>query len=280
MNEKASLVNLAGVIGSPIQHSLSPTLHSYWLKSYNINGYYIPLHVQEHDIESALRLLPRMGFCGLNVTHPHKETILSFVDQITDEAAFIGAANTLSFSPDGKIHADNTDGYGFLQNVTEKAPHWKACSGPVLVIGAGGASRSIISALIGCGVPEIYVANRTLARAEKLRENFGSRINPIDLNSVQTVLPMINLAVNTTSLGMTDQPPLDIDLSKINPDCTVTDIVYNPLKTRFLQNAADMGCHIVDGLGMLLHQAAPGFERWYGIKPKVDEELRRAVLSL
>ena len=272
-------VQLAGVIGDPIGHSKSPALHGHWLKRYGINGHYIPMHVTRDDFADVLKTLPKMGFRGVNVTVPHKEIALQLADTITDRAALIGAANTLTFTSTGKVQADNTDGIGFLANIKQKYPEWRASNGSALVLGAGGAARAIVSALLADGAPEVILVNRTRSRSENLRDQLGARIKVMDWTKIPQVLPDIATVVNTTSLGMVGQQPLNIDLAGLHKETLVNDIVYAPLKTELLLQAEQAGAHIVDGLGMLLHQAAPGFERWFGQRPEVDDELRKAVLS-
>lgn len=272
-------IPLAGVIGDPISHSLSPRLHGHWLKRYGLKGHYVPLHITHANLADALRILPEMGFVGVNVTIPHKEYVLSLASNVTDRAALIGAANTLTFLGDGRIQADNTDGQGFLSNIRQNLPGWTASAGPALVLGSGGAAKAIISALISDGAPQVFVANRTRARAEGLKEQFGARVDPQDWTRIADLVGQASLIVNTTSLGMTGQPPLAIDLSRLRPPTVVTDIVYAPLETELLRRAREAGCETVDGLGMLLHQAVPGFERWFGYTPLVDDDLRNAVLG-
>lgn len=272
-------IPLAGVIGDPVAHSLSPTLHGHWLRRYRLNGHYVPLHIVHSDLARAFEMLPRMGFVGVNVTIPHKEHVLSLATNVTDRAALIGAANTISFMSDGRIQADNTDGQGFLSNIRQSLPGWTASSGPALVLGSGGAAKAIVSALISDGAPRVMVANRTRARADALKDQFGARVDPQDWTRIPKLVGDAALIVNTTSLGMEGQPPLSIDLSCLSPLSVVTDIVYKPLETDLLRVARSAGCETVDGLGMLLHQAVPGFERWFGYTPLVDDDLRQAVLS-
>jgi len=272
-------IPLAGVIGDPISHSLSPRLHGHWLRRYGLRGHYVPLHITHANIADALRILPEMGFVGVNVTIPHKEYVLSLASNVTDRAALIGAANTLTFLSEGRIQADNTDGQGFISSIRQALPGWTASAGPALVLGSGGAAKAIVSALISDGAPHVFVANRTRARAEGLKEQFGARVDPQDWTHIPSLVGQAALVVNTTSLGMTGQPPLTLDLSRLAPPTVVTDIVYSPLETDLLRDARAAGCETVDGLGMLLHQAVPGFERWFSYTPLVDEDLRQAVLA-
>jgi shikimate dehydrogenase len=279
MTDLPPRIPLAGVIGHPIAHSRSPALHGFWLKRYGIKGHYIPMDVGQADLAMALTSLPKLGFVGCNVTIPHKETVLALADIVTDRAALIGAANTLIFRKDGKIHADNTDGAGFIANLRQNAPHWLPGSGPAVLFGAGGAARAVVAALIDLGVPEIRIANRTRPRAEVLRSDFGARLQVYDWLQAGQMFEGARLVINATSLGMTGKPDFRIPLDTLKPGTLVTDLVYTPLMTQFLIEAQDRGAEIVDGLGMLLHQAAPGFERWFNHRPEVDSATRAAVLG-
>ncbi|RLK03651.1 shikimate dehydrogenase [Ruegeria conchae] len=272
-------IPLAGVIGHPVAHSRSPKLHGHWLKTYGLAGHYIPMDVAPADLETVLHTLPKAGFVGANVTVPHKEAALRLADHVSDRASVIGAANTLVFREDGSIHADNTDGYGFMANLRAGAPDWNPADGPAVVFGAGGAARAVLQALAEAGVPEILLTNRTRTRADHLKEEFGQRITVVDWVQAGNVIENAELVVNTTSLGMQGQPELRVPLDGLQPGAVVTDLVYAPLQTRLLQQAEEAGCTTVDGLGMLLHQAVPGFERWFGVRPEVDAETRAAALA-
>ena len=271
-------IPLAGVIGSPIAHSKSPQLHHHWLRTYGLSGHYIPMDVSQDDLKTVLATLPKMGFVGVNITVPHKERVLDMADLITDRATLIGAANTLIFRKDGKIHADNTDGYGFVENLRQGAPSWDPKAGPAAVLGAGGAARAVVASLLDSGVPEILVSNRTRIRAEKLADDFGKRLRVVEWVKAGNILEEAALVVNTTSLGMLGKPELRVPLDGLRRDAVVTDLVYNPLQTRLLRVAGEMGCQTVDGLGRLLHQAVPAFERWFGKRPVVDAATRAAAL--
>lgn len=271
-------VPLAGVIGSPIAHSKSPQIHGHWLKTMGLSGYYVPMDVAPENLRNVLRTLPDAGFVGVNITIPHKEAVLEIADLITDRATLIGAANTLIFRKDGKIHADNTDGYGFLENLKAGAPNWNPQAGPAVVLGAGGAARAVVASLLDAGVPEILLTNRTRVRCEKLAMDFGKRVQVVDWVQAGNVLEEAALTVNTTSLGMIGKPEMRIPLDGLRKGSIVTDLVYAPLQTRFLATAQQMGCTTVDGLGMLLHQAVPAFERWFGKRPVVDSATRAAAL--
>lgn len=271
-------IPLAGVIGSPIAHSKSPQLHRHWLTALGLRGFYIPMDVAHEDLDRVIRTLPRMGFKGVNITIPHKETVMGLADQVTDRATLIGAANTLIFQKDGKILADNTDGYGFIENLRQGAPDWDPKAGPAAVFGAGGAARAVVAALADVGVPEILLTNRTRLRADKLKEDFGRRVSVVDWVQAGNIVEGAGLVVNTTSLGMIGKPKLRVPLDGLERGTVVTDLVYAPLKTRLLAEAEAAGCTTVDGLGMLLHQAVPGFERWFGERPEVDAAARAAAL--
>lgn len=272
-------IPLAGVIGHPIAHSRSPRLHGFWLSRLGLPGHYVPLDVTPDDLGLVLAALPRAGFRGVNVTIPHKEAALALATGATDRARRIGAANTLTFRSDGGFDADCTDGAGFIANLRQERPDWRADAGPVAVFGAGGAARAVLDALLIAGATEIRLANRTRPRAEALRSAFGPTIRVVDWSEAGTLADGTATLVNTTSLGMAGQPPFDIPLAGIAPGALATDIVYTPLDTPFLGAARAAGADTVDGLGMLLHQAAPGFAAWFGKMPVVDAETRARVLA-
>lgn len=272
-------IPLAGVIGSPIAHSKSPALHGHWLTQHGIPGYYCPMDVAPQDLQTVLRALPKAGFKGVNITIPHKESALALADSASPSAQRIGAANTLVFQQDGQIYADNTDAYGFITNLRSGALDWQPADGAAMVLGAGGAARAVIVALLDAGVPQIILANRTRSRADHLAQTFGPHLVVIDWDKVADHLSDIGLLVNTTSLGMTGKPPLSLDLTDLAPGAVVNDLVYAPLRTPLLEAAAAKGCVTVDGLGMLLHQGVPGFAAWFGVTPTVSEQTRRAVLA-
>ncbi len=268
----------AGVIGYPISHSKSPIIHGAWLQRYGVQGSYTAIEVRPEELERFLRDASRDGFVGVNATIPHKEAALALADEVTPLARRIGAANTLTFR-DGRVLADNTDAYGFLENVKAGAPDWRADAGPAVVLGAGGAARAVVAALVDAGAPELRLANRTKSRAEALAADIGGPIKVIDWTDAADAMAGAATLVNTTSLGMQGQPPLEIDLGAAPDTALATDIVYAPLITPFLDRARSRGLAIVDGLGMLLHQARPGFERWFGHEAEVDDALRRVVLG-
>jgi len=274
-----SQIPVVAVLGHPINHSKSPRLHNFWLSEYGVNGYYIPLDIDPRDFEKHICSLPQLGFVGANVTIPYKEKVLKVADKISDRAALIGASNTLTFLPDGKIYADNTDGYGFIQNIKSKYNDWSAKDGMSVVFGAGGASRAILGALIEDGANEIVLANRTRSRADQLRSDFGAKIKVVDWMKVQNYLNDASNVINTTSLGMAGKADLPIPLDKLKKHTLVTDIVYTPLETPLLAYASKHGCRTVDGLGMLIYQAIPGFERWFGVKPADSQSLRELLIK-
>jgi len=272
-------VPLAGVIGSPIAHSRSPQLHGHWLARLGLRGFYIPMDVAAENLEDVLRMLPKAGFRGVNITVPHKERALALADVVTDRARAIGAANTLTYDSEGRMSADNTDGYGFIANLRQAAPSWAPEHGPAAILGAGGAARAVIAALLEAGAPRVLLSNRTRARAERLQDEFGPRVEVVDWVQAGNMLEEAATVVNTTSLGMTGNPPLRVPLDGLRRGAVVNDLVYAPLQTRLLKEAEEMGCIAVDGLGMLLHQAVPGFERWFGTRPEVDDAAREAALK-
>ena len=270
---------IAGVMGWPVGHSLSPTLHSHWLARYRIDGAYLPLAVRPEDLEQAVKSLPLLGFRGCNITVPHKESACRLVDRLDDQAQRIGAVNTVIVGPDGSLAGGNTDAFGFIANLTDASPDWKPRDGPAVVLGAGGAARAVIVALHDAGTEVIRLANRTSERASALGADLGVPIEVVDWQDRNDALSGATLVVNTTTLGMTGQPPLDMALDLLPIEALVTDIVYAPLETPLLAAARSRGNRVVDGLGMLLHQARPGFEAWFGVSPAVDDALRTAVLS-
>lgn len=272
-------IPLAGVVGHPVAHSRSPRLHGFWLSRLGLPGHYVPLDVAPGDLAMVLAALPRAGFRGVNVTIPHKEAALALAVTATPRARRIGAANTLTFRPDGGFDADCTDGAGFIANLRQARPNWRPDAGPVAVYGAGGAARAVLDALLAEGATEIRLTNRTRARAEALRDAFGPAIRVVDWPDAASIADGAATLVNTTSLGMAGQPPFDLPLTGMVQGALATDIVYAPLDTPFLLSARAAGADTLDGLGMLLHQAVPGFAAWFGQTPVVDSETRDRVLA-
>jgi shikimate dehydrogenase len=268
---------LAGVMGWPVAHSRSPLLHGYWLEKYGIDGAYLPLPVAPEHFAQALRVLSQLGFRGVNVTVPHKEAALKAVDTADHRARQIGAVNTVIMRQDGSIEGCNTDGVGFLAQLKEQAPVWQAAAGPVVVIGAGGAARAIVATLKEAGVPEIRLVNRTLSRAEDLALAFGDPLKVVPWINRAGALRDACLVVNASTLGMQGQPDLDVELIGLRPGAAIFDCVYHPLETPLLAQARRRGFVPVDGLGMLLHQARPGFKAWFGVDPDITDDLRALI---
>ncbi len=275
---------VAGVMGWPVGHSLSPRMHGYWLRRYGIDGVYIPMAVAPENLETAINSLPLLGFKGCNLTVPHKENVLkcSSVASVEATARRIGAANTLVVGGGGSIEARNTDAYGFAESV--KAIVGESLSGgTAVVLGAGGAARAVVTALQDMGCAEIRVVNRGRDRALKLAADLGrfsqAPIKPFVWDEIGDVMEGSDILVNATSLGMDGQPPLNINLEGLPKRAMVADIVYSPLETALLRQAREGGRVGIDGLGMLLHQAKAGFAAWFGIEPEVDDDLRKYVLA-
>ncbi|MES0884781.1 shikimate dehydrogenase [Roseibium sp. SCP14] len=268
----------AAVTGHPVAHSRSPLVHGYWLKKHGIEGDYGRMDVAPDDAERFYGDFAASGLVGANVTVPHKETAAASCDWLDDAARSMGAANTLWIDETGKLCGANTDGLGFLGNLDQLAPGWDANRGMALVLGAGGAARAIVWALLSRNYTAVHIVNRTQEKAQKIADEFGSKTVAHSWDKLGNLLGEADLLVNTTSLGMSGKPPLEIDLSTLPGSALVTDIVYAPLETDLLKQAAAQGNRTVDGLGMLLHQAVPGFERWFGIRPEVDEDLRKLIL--
>ena len=271
---------LAGVLGWPVGHSRSPLLHNYWFEHYRIDGVYIPLCVSADDLAQVIRTLPKMGFAGVNVTLPHKEAALGLVDTQDPLAAEIGAVNTILIDASGRTRGLNTDGIGFLAHLAATVPDWQERVQKVVLIGAGGAARALAATFIQAGTAELCLVNRTAERARALLARLdpkATRIATRPWTERHVALEGADLLVNTSSLGMTGQPPLDLALDALPPKAIVADIVYAPLTTPLLEAAAARGHATVDGLGMLLHQAVPGFTHWGGRTPAVDAATRHVL---
>ena len=279
MTALSGRAKLAGVFGWPVAHSRSPRLHGFWLERHAIDGAYLPFAVRPENLAAALNALPVLGLRGVNLTVPHKEAALGLVDRASEEARRIGAVNTIVVDGDGGLEGRNTDGYGFLAHLKASAPGWRSASGPAVLLGAGGAARAIAVALIEAGVPELRLVNRTADRAAGLAKALSGNIAPVPWQDRNLALAGAALLVNSTTLGMVGQPPLDIDLSRLPRKAPVYDIVYAPLETPLLAAARARGHPCIDGIGMLLHQARPGFAAWFGVEPEVTAELRSFVLA-
>jgi shikimate dehydrogenase len=271
---------LAGVIGWPVSQSLSPRLHSYWLKQHGIMGAYVALPIAPEDFGRCVGAMPRMGFAGANVTVPHKQAAFALSATLDDDARATGAVNALSFA-DGVVIGMNTDVRGFAASLSASLGERAAAAGPAVVLGAGGAARAVILALARAGAPEIRIVNRTKARAEALAAALGpvANVSTLDWGDWTRAFSEARLLANTTSLGMTGKPPLEIPLQALPQEAAVADIVYNPLETELLTTARARGHRSMDGLGMLMHQAAPAFASWFGVTPSVTDDLRAELIK-
>jgi shikimate dehydrogenase len=270
---------LAGVMGWPIGHSRSPKIHNYWMTQHGLEGTYVPLGIAPDRLEKALRALPALGFAGCNLTIPHKETALRFLDRVEPDAERIGAVNCVVVESDGSLTGKNYDGYGFVASVRAEAPNWRASAAPSVVIGAGGGARAIVAGLIEAGSREVRIFNRTEERAQALAADFGRLVTAYPWSQRNAGLAGAGLVVNTTSQGMIGTLPLDISLNAAPPTALVADIVYVPLETPFLASARGQGLTAIDGLGMLMHQARPAFRDWSGVMPEVTPALRALVAA-
>ena len=269
----------AGVMGWPVAHSRSPLLHGFWLKEHRIDGEYVLLSVQPEELAPSLRGLAARGFAGCNLTIPHKEAALAIVDVVDAASARIGAVNTVIVRPDGALEGRNTDAFGFRENLRAAQPGWRAGAGPAVVLGAGGAARAVVAALLDDGVRDIRLVNRGRDRAAALAAALGGPIEVVDWARRAEALAGAALLVNATSLGQTGQPALELALDALPKEALVNDIVYVPPETPLLAAARRRGNPAVDGLGMLLHQARPAFAAWFGVTPEVTPALRQAVAA-
>lgn len=274
---------LAGIIGWPVSHSRSPRLHNYWLERYCIDGAYVPLPVEPTHLAVAIKGLIGLGFVGANVTVPHKESVIALLDEIEPSARRLGAVNIITVDSAGRLRGDNTDGFGFIENLRQGAPEWRAQGCVAAILGAGGAARGVAAALLASGAAEIRLINRTTARAEAVAADLaglGEGVSHAILWDQRALgLENVGLLVNATTLGMTGNPALDLDLGGLATDAIVTDLVYQPVLTPLLEAAAGRGNPVVDGIGMLLHQARPSFRAWFGVEPEVTPALRAHVLA-
>ncbi|CAN7637596.1 shikimate dehydrogenase [Rhizobium sp. LjRoot254] len=279
-DSRETLLTKAFVTGFPVKHSRSPLIHGHWLTQFNIAGSYEAVEVAPADFPAFIASLKdgSSGFVGGNVTIPHKEMAFALADEPDELASELGAANTL-YLRDGRLKATNSDGYGFLNNLDDRASGWDANKNSAVILGAGGASRAIIQALRDRGFGAVHVLNRTEARGQELADRFGPRVHAGPMTALTERLSGADLFVNTTSLGMDDSGAIDIDFTTMRSGALVTDIVYVPLVTPILTQAKAQGMRIADGLGMLLHQAVPGFEKWFGQRPEVTPELRALIIA-
>jgi shikimate dehydrogenase len=265
---------LAGVMGWPVMHSRSPLLHNFWFKQHALAGSYVPLAIAPEGLSAALRALHPLGFAGVNLTIPHKRNAMTIVDEVDPIAIRIGAISCVVVRPDGSLLGSNNDCYGFIHNLKQARPGWRADAGPIVVLGAGGGSRAVCYGLLQEGAKEIRLANRTRARARGIAAEFDSAIEVLSWEDRDEALEGAAMVVNATSQGMSGEPALDIRLDKLPKAALVADIIYVPLETPFLAAARQRGNPTINGLGMLLHQGRPAWKAWFGIEPEVTAELR------
>ena len=270
---------LAGVMGWPVAHTRSPAIHNHWIARHGLKGAYVQLPVHPDRLEAALRGLPALGFAGCNVTVPHKVSAMHFMDELHPTAQRVAAITTIVVQPDGSLLGMNNDGAGYVQSLRDADPTWRGDAGPALVLGAGGAARAIVVALLDEGVPELRITNRTLERAQALAEAFGERVKVVPWAQRNDAMAGVSLLVNTTTQGMHGQPPLDVALDALPAAAMVSDAIYIPMETPLLAQARLRGHRTVNGLGMLLNQARPAFKAWYGVMPEITPELRAAILA-
>ncbi|HLJ21940.1 MAG TPA: shikimate dehydrogenase [Stellaceae bacterium] len=274
---EAQKFRLAGIMGWPVAHSRSPMIHGHWIEVLGLSGAYVPLAVRPDRLSEAIKALPALGFAGCNVTIPHKEAAMRLVDRVDPVAKRIGAINTIVVETDGSLSGFNTDAFGFVEALKDTKPGWRADAGPAAVMGAGGGARAVVASLAERGAKEIRVANRTVVRAEALARDFGAPVRAIPWEQRHDALDGASLLVNTTSQGMTGQPPLDLALDRLPKGALVCDIVYIPLETPLLEAARERGNAAVNGVGMLIHQARAAFKAWFGVMPDATPDLRRLV---
>ncbi len=268
---------LAGVMGWPVAHSRSPVIHSHWIAQHRLRGAYVLLPVQPEHLHTALRSLPVLGFAGCNLTIPHKIAAMSIVDRVDPLARRIGAINTIVVEADGSLSGRNTDGFGYIQSLRDAAPRWRADAGVATVIGAGGAARAVLVGLIDSGATTIRLTNRSWAKAHDMAQEFGPTVQAVPWDERHAALADATLLVNTTNQGMHGEPPLDLRLDRLPLHALVSDIIYVPMETPLLAAARLRGHTVVNGLGMLLNQARPAFEAWFGVMPSITPELLAAV---
>jgi shikimate dehydrogenase len=268
---------LAGVMGWPVAHTRSPAIHNHWIAQHGLKGAYVQLPVQPDRLETAIRGLAALGFAGCNVTVPHKVSAMQFMDELHPTARRVAAINTIVVQPDGRLLGMNNDGAGYIQSLRDADATWRGDAGPALVLGAGGAARAIVVALLDEGVPELRITNRTLERAQELANDFGDRVTVVPWAERNDAMAGVSLLVNTTTLGMHGQAPLDVALGALPLEAMVSDAIYIPLETPLLTQARLRGHRTVNGLGMLLNQARPAFQSWFGVLPEITPELRAAV---
>ena len=270
---------MAGVMGWPVAHSRSPTIHNHWIRQYGLQGAYGLFSVQPDKLEDAIRGLPALGLAGCNITIPHKVNAMKLMDVIDPLARRMGAINTIVVTPEGALHGFNNDGFGYIQSLLDAKPDWKADAGPVTVLGAGGAARAVVLSLLDQGATEIRLTNRTRGKAQALCDEVGSGIKVVDWSERHDALNGVALLVNTTNQGMHGEPELDLQLDQLPTTALVSDAIYVPLETALLRNARLRGNATVNGLGMLLNQARPAFNAWFGVMPEISPELVQAIMA-
>ena len=268
---------LAGVMGWPVAHTRSPAIHNHWIAQYSLKGAYVQLPVQPQNLEAAIRGLPALGFAGCNITVPHKVNAMQLMDTLHPAARRVAAINTVVVQADGSLLGMNNDGYGYIQSLRDAQPDWRGDAGPALVVGAGGAARAIVVALLDEGVPEVRLCNRTQEKAQALKDAFGDRVTVVPWADRNSAMAGVRLLVNTTTQGMHGQPALDVALDDLPAEALVSDAIYIPLETPLLAAARQRGHQTVNGLGMLLNQARPAFHAWFGVQPELTPGLIAAV---
>lgn len=268
---------LTGVMGWPVAHTRSPAIHNHWIAQYSLKGAYVQLPVQPQNLEAAIRGLPALGFAGCNITVPHKVNAMQLMDTLHPAARRVAAINTVVVQADGSLLGMNNDGYGYIQSLRDAQPDWRGDAGPALVVGAGGAARAIVVALLDEGVPEVRLCNRTQEKAQALKDAFGDRVTVVPWADRNSAMAGVRLLVNTTTQGMHGQPALDVALDDLPAEALVSDAIYIPLETPLLAAARQRGHQTVNGLGMLLNQARPAFQAWFGVQPELTPGLIAAV---
>ena len=268
---------LAGVMGWPVAHTRSPAIHNHWIAQYSLKGAYVQLPVQPQNLEAAICGLPALGFAGCNITVPHKVNAMQLMDTLHPAARRVAAINTVVVQADGSLLGMNNDGYGYIQSLRDAQPGWRGDAGPALVVGAGGAARAIVVALLDEGAPEVRLCNRTQEKAQALRDAFGDRVTVVPWADRNSAMAGVRLLVNTTTQGMHGQPALDVALDDLPAEALVSDAIYIPLETPLLAAARQRGHQTVNGLGMLLNQARPAFQAWFGVQPELTPGLIAAV---
>ncbi len=266
-------------MGHPVAHSRSPVIHNHWIAQYKLKGSYVLLPVEPSNLHDALKGLKALGFAGCNVTIPHKVEAMKAMDWLHPVAKQMGAINTIVVQPDGALHGFNNDGYGYIQSIKDAKADWRADAGPITVLGAGGAARAIVLSLINEGAQEIRLINRTKSKAEHLAQEFGSVVRVVDWSERANALNGVAMLVNTTNQGMHGQPELDLQLNELPTSALVSDAIYIPLETPLLAQAKKRGNATVNGLGMLLNQARPAFQAWFGVLPEITPELHKAIAA-